>query len=101
MWTAYGSFRRAPDDAIDENGDWEISEEEWDASLAPGMFVRDVTVSFYRYSIRYQVDEQGRGLRVDVSNRRVHDARYRFRGNDTGQGDIEYEVPVHAALRSR
>lgn len=98
LWIAYGSFRRAPDNVLDDNGDWQVTEGEWQTYLAPGMFVRDVTVSFYRYSIRYQVDEQGRGLRVDVSNRLVHDARYRFRGNDTGQGDIEYEVPVRAAL---
>jgi hypothetical protein len=98
LWTAYSAFRRAPDNVLDDGGDWAISGGEWQRYLTPGMFVRDVTVSFYRYSLRYVVDANGRGTRVEVAIRGTHDGRFRFLGNPSGQGDVEYEVPVSAAL---
>lgn len=94
LWIYYSAFRQPPDDAIDENGDFAISDSEWESFLQPGMFVRDVTIRFFRYSIRFTVDEDGRGTRVEISNRPVHDGRFRFLENVSGQGDTLLEVPI-------
>ena len=98
LWTAYSAFRQAPDNILDDAGDWNVTEDEWASYLSPGMFVRDVTTSFYRYSLRYVVNEAGRGTRVEVTIRDEHSGRFRFLGNPSGQGDVEYEVPVPARL---
>jgi hypothetical protein len=99
LWEGYSAFRHAPDNILDDNGDWQISDGEWETYLVPGMFVRDVTLSFFRYSVRYQVDAEGRGTRVEMSNRAMHDGRFHCLGNASGQGDVQYEVPVHALLK--
>ena len=98
LWTAYGAFRRAPDNILDDDGNWQITDDEWEAFLLPGMFIQDVSLRFYRYRMRFLTDAEGRGTRVELSIRTVHDGQFRFRGNDAGQGDILYEVPLTADL---
>jgi hypothetical protein len=98
LWTVYGAYRNAPDNVLNDDGDWQITTEEWDTYLVPGLFVRDVTTSVFRYSLRYRVDEHGRGRSVEVTNRLENDGRLRFLGNGSGQGDTEYEMPVRVEL---
>jgi hypothetical protein len=98
LWTAYSTFRKAPDDILDDGGDWSISDDEWKSYFTPGMFVRDVTVGFYRYTLRYVVDANGRGQRVDVTATPTHRGRFRFLGSASGQGDVEYDIPIEASL---
>ena len=98
LWTAYGAFRRAPDNILDDDGNWQITDDEWATFLSPGMFIQDVSLRFYRYRMRFLTDAEGRGTRVELSIGTTHDGRFRFRGNDAGQGDILYEVPLTADL---
>ncbi len=98
LWSGYSAFRHAPDNVLDDNGDWQISEDEWASYLAPGMFVRDVTLAFFRYALRYQVDATGRGTRAHINTSTVHDSRFRFLGQARGQGDVRLEMPVRVAM---
>ena len=89
LWDAYGSFRREPDDHID------LDEEQ---PIAPGFFVRNVTVGFWRYKMSFHVNDEGKGTKLDIRYGKKHNSRYLFTGRGDGQGDIVYEVPVQITI---